>query len=271
MSRFRARVLIVEDDEVLREATQIGLERLGYAVDSVGDGLEAMEFLERTAVDLVLLDVMLPSLNGASVTRRVREFSDVPIIIVSARGDDLDAVNGLDAGADDYVVKPVNLELLEARIRAQLRRTNVGDGRSQQGAGHTGKRPEITRPGPQATRATPSNIAATDVARGDFAEDPGPVTTAQIPVVGLVVDAAKMRLYVDGVPAHLTPTEWRLLLLLHGAQGAVVTREELLTRVWGGAWTEEGRVLEVHVQRLRAKIGASHIITARGFGYRFHA
>lgn len=277
MSEGTVSVLIVEDDDVLREATQLGLERLGYQVAAVGDGLEAVEFLQRTPVDLVLLDVMLPSLNGASVTRRVREFSAVPIIIVSARGDDLDTVNGLDAGADDYVVKPVNLQVLEARMRALLRRRGGAGEHPTALSGEPGSAGAVPAlPGTVGTPSGPTARTAPERASSNPTPAPGaadgaPPPTAQIPRHGLLIDPRKLRVHLDGEQVHLTPTEWKLLLLLHAGGGAVVTREELLTRVWGAGWGNEARVLEVHVQRLRAKIGAEHISTARGFGYRFHA
>lgn len=274
-------VLLVEDDDVLREATEMGLTRMGYRVDSVGDGLDAVEFVRGTPVDLVLLDVMLPSLNGASVTRRVREFSDVPIIMVSARGDDVDTVNGLDAGADDYVVKPVNLQVLEARIRALLRRGELagaagadspqprasGAGADDAGA-TTGVAPVSAASGASLEESVPEAAALLSPTEPAGDTEAPPAETAIGP--GLDVDPVRMRVHLDGEPVHLTPTEWKLLLLLRRAAGAVVTREELLTRVWGSAWATEARVVDVHVQRLRAKIGAGHVDTVRGFGYRFH-
>ena len=224
------RVLMIEDDAVIREATSIGLERLGYHVLGAEDGLEGLELFRRLQeedpVDAVLLDVMLPTMNGTQVCRQLRGFSNVPVIMLSARGEGLDMVTGLDAGADDYLAKPFDLQVLDARLRAVLRRTAM----------------------PQANT----------VARGE------PVPDAK----GLDIDPHRLVVTLDAREIHLTPTEMKILLMLSEDPGVVVSRSDILSEVWGYTWDADHRVIDVHVQRLRRKIGASRIETVRGFGYR---
>lgn len=224
------RVLMIEDDAVIREATSIGLERLGYHVLGAEDGLEGLELFRRLQeedpVDAVLLDVMLPTMNGTQVCRQLRSFSNVPVIMLSARGEGLDMVTGLDAGADDYLAKPFDLQVLDARLRAVLRRTAM----------------------PQANT----------VAHGE------PVPDAK----GLDIDPHRLVVTLDAREIHLTPTEMKILLMLSEDPGVVVSRSDILSEVWGYTWDADHRVIDVHVQRLRRKIGASRIETVRGFGYR---
>lgn len=224
------RVLMIEDDAVIREATSIGLERLGYHVLGAEDGLEGLELFRRLQeedpVDAVLLDVMLPTMNGTQVCRQLRGFSNVPVIMLSARGEGLDMVTGLDAGADDYLAKPFDLQVLDARLRAVLRRTAM----------------------PQADT----------VAHGE------PVPDAK----GLDIDPHRLVVTLDAREIHLTPTEMKILLMLSEDPGVVVSRSDILSEVWGYTWDADHRVIDVHVQRLRRKIGASRIETVRGFGYR---
>ncbi|MFR0639190.1 response regulator transcription factor [Arthrobacter sp. LS16] len=224
------RVLMIEDDAVIREATSIGLERLGYHVLGAEDGLEGLELFRRLQkedpVDAVLLDVMLPTMNGTQVCRQMRGFSNIPVIMLSARGEGLDMVTGLDAGADDYLAKPFDLQVLDARLRAVLRRTAM----------------------PQANT----------VAHGE------PVPDAK----GLDIDPHRLVVTLDAREIHLTPTELKILLMLSEDPGVVVSRSDILSEVWGYTWDADHRVIDVHVQRLRRKIGASRIETVRGFGYR---
>ncbi|NAZ17374.1 response regulator [Glutamicibacter soli] len=221
---------MIEDDAVIREATSIGLERLGYHVLGAEDGLEGLELFrllqEEDPVDAVLLDVMLPTMNGTQVCRQLRGFSNVPVIMLSARGEGLDMVTGLDAGADDYLAKPFDLQVLDARLRAVLRRTAM----------------------PQANT----------VAHGE------PVPDAK----GLDIDPHRLVVTLDAREIHLTPTEMKILLMLSEDPGVVVSRSDILSEVWGYTWDADHRVIDVHVQRLRRKIGASRIETVRGFGYR---
>ncbi len=225
-----ARILMVEDDAVIREATQLTLERHGYDVTTAEDGLEAIESFEKIHPDAVMLDIMLPGLDGISVCRRIRETSTVPIVMVSARGDALDVVLGLEAGADDYVTKPFDTQVLVARLRAVLRRA-VAD-----------------------------------------PERPAPSTGATVESFGdLELDREALEVRRGGSTVQLTPTELKLLIEFANNPGVVLSRSTLLQRVWDYEWGGDGRLVDVHLQRLRTKIGADRIETVRGFGYKLRA
>ncbi|WP_028810286.1 two-component system response regulator CseB [Streptomyces flavidovirens] len=229
-------VLFVEDDDVIREATQLALERDGFVVTAMPDGLSGLDAFRRDRPDIALLDVMVPGLDGVSLCRRIRDESTVPVIMLSARADSIDVVLGLEAGADDYVTKPFDGAVLVARIRAVLRRF-----------GHAG--------GP---------------AGGTY--DDGAAPAGGLLVFGdLEVDTEGMEVRKGGVPVGLTPTEMRLLLEFSSAPGTVLSRDKLLERVWDYGWGGDTRVVDVHVQRLRTKIGQDRIETVRGFGYKLKA
>jgi len=224
-------VLLVEDDEVIRKTVAMALERYGYRVSAAGDGLAGLESFREQRHDVLLLDVMLPGLDGIGLCRRVREHSQVPILMMSARGDALDVVSGLEAGADDYVVKPVDTSVLVARIRSLLRRASF--------------HPVSAQP------AEPGPGVATDLVFGDLTIDPH----------GLEVRRA-------GEPVALAPTELRLLLEFAANPGIVLDRRTLLRDVWDYGWDGDSRVVDLCVQRLRKKVGADRIETVRGFGYK---
>ncbi|MZD04498.1 response regulator [Streptomyces sp. SID5785] len=232
-------VLFVEDDDVIREATQLALERDGFAVTAMPDGLAGLEAFRADRPDIALLDVMVPGLDGVSLCRRIRDESTVPVIMLSARADSIDVVLGLEAGADDYVTKPFDGAVLVARIRAVLRRF-----------GHAG--------GPAA--------ASTGTAAEPAAADGGVLRFGD-----LEIDTEGMEVRRDGNPVGLTPTEMRLLLEFSSAPGTVLSRDKLLERVWDYGWGGDTRVVDVHVQRLRTKIGQDRIETVRGFGYKLKA
>ncbi|WP_048910466.1 two-component system response regulator CseB [Streptomyces sp. NRRL WC-3744] len=223
-------VLLVEDDTVIRRAVGLVLERYGYTVTSAEDGLTGLDLFRAGGHDLLLLDVMLPGLDGIGLCRRVRETSSVPILMMSARGDAIDVVGGLEAGADDYVVKPVEPSVLLARIRALLRRATF-------------------------TRAEPAPEPA--------------VGGHQVLTFGdLTLDTEGLEARVAGEPVALTPTELRLLLEFAAHPGTVLERQRLLRDVWDYGWDGDSRVVDLCVQRLRKKIGAERIETVRGFGYK---
>ncbi|MFI9206144.1 two-component system response regulator CseB [Streptomyces sp. NPDC053048] len=228
-------VLFVEDDDVIREATQLALERDGFVVTAVPDGLTGLESFRARRPDIALLDVMVPGLDGVSLCRRIRDESTVPVIMLSARADSIDVVLGLEAGADDYVTKPFDGAVLVARIRAVLRRFGHASG----AAGGAG--PE----------------AASEAIEGGV-----------LRFGDLEVDTEGMEVRKAGAPVALTPTEMRLLLEFSAAPGTVLSRDRLLERVWDYGWGGDTRVVDVHVQRLRGKIGQDRIETVRGFGYK---
>ncbi|NEC66493.1 two-component system response regulator CseB [Streptomyces sp. SID9727] len=229
-------VLFVEDDDVIREATQLALERVGFAVTAVPDGLAGLEAFRADRPDIALLDVMVPGLDGVSLCRRIRDESTVPVIMLSARADSIDVVLGLEAGADDYVTKPFDGAVLVARIRAVLRRFGHASG-DRTGGGQ-----------------------------------PEPEAVGGVLVFGdLEVDTEGMEVRRGGAQVALTPTEMRLLLEFSTAPGTVLSRDKLLERVWDYGWGGDTRVVDVHVQRLRTKIGQDRIETVRGFGYKLRA
>ncbi|MEV0534249.1 response regulator [Kitasatospora sp. NPDC050463] len=263
-------ILIVEDDEVIREATRMALERYGFPVSTAADGLEGLEAFHTARPDLILLDVMLPLLDGVGLCRRIREESQLPILMMSARTDPVDVVSGLEAGADDYVVKPFESAVLVARIRTVLRRVRVVPATEATTTGAP-TAPSPTTGAPTAPTAPTGTLAAG--AGGPVvatAAEPGPTPAARAvrAIDGLEVDTDSMEVRVDGRLVPLTPTELRLLLEFTAAPGTVLERSVLLERVWDYDWGADTRVVDVHVQRLRAKIGSGRIETVRGFGYK---
>ena len=220
------RVLIVEDDRSISEVARVGLERAGYDVMVVADGRRALERFATGLVDLVVLDVMLPVVDGFEICREIRRASSTPIIMLTARADTVDVVTGLELGADDYLTKPFQPAELVARVRAVLRR------------GAHPERPSVLRVG------------------------------------GLEIDEAGFRVRRDGEEIRLSATEFKLLLELARRPGQVFTRQLLLEVVWGYEFVGDSRLVNIAVQRLRAKIepdpARPSLITAvRGVGYRF--
>ncbi|MFJ6568589.1 two-component system response regulator CseB [Streptomyces sp. NPDC091292] len=232
-------VLFVEDDDVIREATQLALERDGFVVTAMPDGLSGLDAFRADRPDIALLDVMVPGLDGVSLCRRIRDESTVPVIMLSARADSIDVVLGLEAGADDYVTKPFDGAVLVARIRAVLRRFGHASGPLGGSASHADDQP--------------APLGGT-LTFGD-----------------LEIDTEGMEVRRAGSPVALTPTEMRLLLEFSAAPGTVLSRDKLLERVWDYGWGGDTRVVDVHVQRLRTKIGQDRIETVRGFGYKLKA
>jgi DNA-binding response OmpR family regulator len=223
------RILSVEDDERIRTAVKLALEDEGWSVDEADTGEEALNSFQRQPADVVLIDIMLPGIDGFDVCRAIRRTSDVPIVMVTARADTHDVVAGLEAGADDYLTKPFAPKELSARIRALLRRA-------------------------RATDATATHLRFGDL---EIIPDEGVVRRG-------------------GEEIHLTKTEFRLLVELASSPGRVFSREVLLERVWGYGYFGDGRLVDVHVRRLRTKVEADpanprHVVTVRGLGYKLQA
>ncbi|NCG38395.1 MAG: response regulator [Actinobacteria bacterium] len=220
------RILTVEDDERIRTAVKLALEDEGWEVEEADSGEEALNAFTRKAADVVLIDIMLPGIDGFDVCRAIRRVSDVPIVMVTARVDTHDVVAGLEAGADDYLTKPFAPKELSARIRALLR------------------------------RARTSEPDAPQMVFGDLE---------------IIPDEGVVR--VGGEEVHLTKTEFRLLVELAANPGRVFSREVLLERVWGYGYFGDGRLVDVHIRRLRTKIESDaanprHVVTVRGLGYK---
>ena len=232
----RVNVLLAEDEESFVDALAIGLSREGFDVSIARDGNEALEMFDRIEPDLVLLDIMLPKLSGIDVCRSIRARSSVPIIMVTAKGTEIDTVVGLEMGADDYVTKPYRLRELVARMHAVLRRA--------------------PRPGP--------DTGGVGGAPDNGARDVGEVR----------VDSDRHRVFVRGQEVHLRRKEFELLALLIGNPGRVLTRDTLIDRVWGTDYVGDTKTLDVHIKRLRTHVerdpsAPSIITTVRGVGYRF--
>ena len=222
-----SRILLVDDDERIRASMRLVLEDEGYAIEEAASGEAALASFARSPADLVLIDLMLPGVDGFETCRTLRRTSDVPVIMVTARNDTYDVVAGLEAGADDYVTKPFVAKELAARIRALLRRARSSS------------------------------------------EAPNPVL--QVGDLEILPDAGEVRR--GGELVHLTRTEFRLLCELASSPGRVFSRELLLERVWGYDYFGDGRLVDVHVRRLRTKVEADparprHVVTVRGLGYK---
>ena len=220
------KVLVVEDDERIRTAVRLALENEGWEVVEARSGEEALQVFPEADADIVLIDIMLPGIDGFEVCRTVRRQSDIPVVMVTARDDTHDVVAGLEAGADDYLTKPFAPKELSARIRALLRRVR---------------------------------IPTTELSNLEFGD------LKILPDQGQVIGGDKA--------THLTRTEFQLLIELASAPGRVFSRDELLERVWGRGYFGDGRLVDVHIRRLRKKIEPEdakprYVITVRGFGYK---
>ncbi|CAA9344919.1 MAG: Phosphate regulon transcriptional regulatory protein PhoB (SphR) [uncultured Nocardioidaceae bacterium] len=224
------RVLVVEDEESYSDALAYMLGKEGFEVAVAATGPDALTEFERNGADIVLLDLMLPGLPGTEVCRQIRSTSNVPVIMVSAKDDEVDKVVGLELGADDYVTKPYSPRELVARVRAVLRR------------------------GSEATDLEPAALEA------------GPVR----------MDVDRHVVTVDGVTTKLPLKEFELLEMFLRNTGRVLTRGQLIDRVWGSDYVGDTKTLDVHVKRLRTKLepdpaSPSYLVTVRGLGYKFDA
>ncbi|MBP3037720.1 response regulator transcription factor [Arthrobacter sp. zg-ZUI100] len=225
-----SRILLVEDEESFSDPLSYLLGREGFEVSVVDNGYDAVTEFDRFGADLVLLDLMLPGQSGTEVCRQIRQRSDVPVIMLTARDGEIDKVVGLEIGADDYVTKPYSSRELLARIRAVLRRRNDGG--------------ELAGPAVEA----------------------GPVR----------MDVDRHVVSVNGTAVPMPLKEFELLEMLLRNSGRVLTRGQLIERVWGADYVGDTKTLDVHVKRLRGKIEPDpslprHLVTVRGLGYKFEA
>lgn len=255
-----ARILIVEDEEKIARFVTLELEHEGYQVEHAADGRTAVDLALERDYDLILLDVLLPQLNGMEVLRRIRKRKDVPVIMVTARDAVMDKVAGLDAGADDYLTKPFAIEELFARIRVALKRAEAvraasGVGGSGAGAGMAG--------------GAAGNAAAIPPASGaaQAAATPSPAT---LTVDSVALDPDRREVMVGGSPIVLTAREFDVLALLMAHAGTVLTRERIAHEALGYEYVGDTNNVDVHIAHLRAKIedagGARIIQTVRGGG-----
>ena len=251
-----ARILIVEDEEKIARFVTLELEHEGYQVEHAADGRTAVDLALERDYDLILLDVLLPQLNGMEVLRRVRKHKDVPVIMVTARDAVMDKVAGLDAGADDYLTKPFAIEELFARIRVALKRAEAVRAASDAGGVGTGGA------GASAAAASPASDSAQAAAV--------PSTTA-LTVGSVALDPDRREVTVDGSPIVLTAREFDVLALLMAHAGTVLTRERIAHEALGYEFVGDTNNVDVHIAHLRAKIedagGARIIQTVRGVGY----
>jgi DNA-binding response OmpR family regulator len=229
------KILIVEDEPALQETLAYNLARQGYRVETVGDGQAAIEKARQAEPDLIVLDIMLPILDGFEVCRIIRQEMNVPILMLTARDDEIDRVIGLEMGADDYLVKPFSMREFLARVKAQLRRVR------------------LIKKEMDARAAQPKE-------KLEFGD--------------LVLDLGRREVLLAEEPLSLKPKEYDLLLFLARHRGQVLTRDLILERVWGWDFSGGSRTVDVHVRWLREKIEndpaqPERIVTVRGAGYRF--
>jgi DNA-binding response OmpR family regulator len=229
------RVLVVEDEPTLLETLAYNLSRQGYQVDTAEDGEAALQIARQSHPNLIVLDIMLPKLDGFEVCRILRQEMNVPIIMLTARDDEIDRVIGLEMGADDYMSKPFSMRELMARVKAQLRRVR------------------LIREEMEVKDDLPSEI---------------------IKFNNLSLDLTRREVRLEDQILQLKPREFDLLLFLARHRGQVLSREIIMDRVWGWDFTGGSRTVDVHVRWLREKIEAdpaapTRIVTVRGAGYRF--
>lgn len=254
-----ARILIVEDEEKIARFVTLELEHEGYQVEHAADGRTAVDLALERNYDLILLDVLLPQLNGMEVLRRVRKHKDVPVIMVTARDAVMDKVAGLDAGADDYLTKPFAIEELFARIRVALKRSEAVRAASGVGGIGTGA-------------AGGTGVGATEMPPvSDSTQVSASLSPATLAAGSVVLDPDRREVTVGGSPIALTAREFDVLALLMAHAGSVLTRERIAHEALGYEYVGDTNNVDVHIAHLRAKIedaGSARIIqTVRGVGY----
>ena len=230
------KILVVDDEISLQETLAYNLRKEGYLVEVAGDGTTAIDLARQVKPDMIILDVMLPGLDGFEVCRILRQESSVPVLMLTARDDEIDRVVGLEVGADDYLAKPFSMRELIARVKAMLRRVRLI--REEVGA---------------ADAAGQLRILTFD---------------------NLVIDMIRREIKLNGKVVPFKPKEYELLTFMGQHRGQVLTRDFILERVWGWDFVGDSRTVDVHIRWLREKIEAepsnpTRIITVRGAGYRF--
>ncbi len=230
-----AKIVVVEDEPSLVETLAYSLRKQGYTLFTAGDGRRALEVARQQQPDLVVLDVMLPGIDGFEVCRILRREMNVPILMLTARSEEIDKIVGLEVGADDYLTKPFSMRELVARVKALLRRVRID--------------------------------------REEFAATPN-LAAERMVFDTLVIDLSRREVSSQGVVHHLKPKEFDLLVFLARNRGIVLSRDLILERVWGWEFDGGSRTVDVHVRWLREKIEANpsdpqRIVTVRGVGYRF--
>ncbi len=236
-------ILIVEDEPALQETLAYNLKKEGYTVESVGDGRAALESARRLKPDLIVLDIMLPEMDGFEVARILRKEMTSAILMLTARDDEIDRVVGLEVGADDYLTKPFSMRELMARVKAQLRRARL-------------LREELGKRSAETERGIRNTQHAT------------------LTFGNLSINLTRREVILNGEVLAMKPKEYELLLFFAEHKGQMLSREFILERVWGWDYIGDSRTVDVHVRWLRQKIEAdaanpTRIVTVRGGGYRF--
>jgi DNA-binding response OmpR family regulator len=229
-------ILIVEDEFALRDTLTYNLKKDGFIVQAVGDGRSALESARELKPNLIILDIMLPELDGFEVARILRKEMTTPILMLTARDDEIDRVVGLEMGADDYLTKPFSMRELMARVKAQLRRARIMQ--------------------EEAAKSIPEK------------------KHEKLTFGNLVINLTRQEVILDNEPLPIKPQEYQLLLFFAEHKGQMLSREFILERVWGWDFIGDSRTVDVHVRWLRQKIeedpgNPTRIVTVRGGGYRF--
>ena len=225
-------ILVVDDESRIRNIIRKYAEFEGHTVTEAGDGMEAVHLCRRESFDLIIMDIMMPELDGFSACREIRKTAQTPIIILSARGEEYDRINGFEVGVDDYVVKPFSPKELMLRVDAVMKRVK-----------------------------RPADTASPRVANEIVELDNG----------GLRADLTARIVYVDGERVDMSPKEYDLFFYMLANRNVALTRERLISEVWGYDFFGDARTLDTHIKLLRKSLGqyARYIVTLRGVGYRF--
>ena len=223
-------ILVVDDEEMIRRLIAKYAAFEGHSVTEAGDGMSAVQMCREGQFDIVILDIMMPELDGFSACREIRKFSDVPIIMLSARGEEYDKINGFNLGVDDYVVKPFSPKELMLRVEAVMKRVR--------------------------TQGKPSESASANEI---------------VDLGGLKADLTARIVYIDGERADMSPKEYELFFYMLKNRNIALSRDKLLSEVWGYDYFGDDRTLDTHIKLLRRSLGkyADYIVTLRGVGYRF--